>query len=509
MLIQTDSKETRETLLTGLVLDHLYRWVEMTLGIRAGDDALEKLKEYLEQRSGASYFEDSAAFEAFLNSPDEIYTITQLVTVNETYFFREEAQFNLLFQELLPRFARLGRPVRVCSAAASIGCEAYSIAMAMDYFAQTMEPLAFKIDAFDINPMVIETARKGRYTRNAFRADGAQWKDVLDRYVSRKGADYLVSEALREHIHFYSHNIMNGFKDRYDLIFFRNALIYFSAENRRRLFGFLAEALNEEGFLILGAAETSLVSHPLLVNRFLRDNFCFQRAGGDAGKNPVERRLVERRITDRRTGERRGAPADRPGTVTVSTAAVPQGSPSFVDPVKLAALIADNGGELSAQRILRAIGEAKRSGAGVDAIGVPAGLSGDELCAAAIYLLGIEDFAGADPVISLLEERGKSAFSAFLRGEFYFHKNKTAMAETCFKEAAGMDGSFWPAFYRMSTIAAGSGLKRYKYRTGKALESIELGRNKRYENFIGGFSPDYYRRALEKRLTEQAGNDRV
>jgi chemotaxis protein methyltransferase CheR len=504
MLVQTNPKETQETLLAGLILDHLYRWVETSLGIRAGDDALEKLKEYLEQRSGAPYLEDPAAFEAFLNAPEAIYTITQLVTINETYFFREEAQFDLLLQELLPRFARLGRPLRVCSAAASIGCEAYSIAMVLDYFAQTVEPLAFTIDAFDINPVVIETARKGRYTQNAFRADGARWKDVLDRYVFREGADYLVSEALQRHVHFYSRNIMDGFKGRYDLIFFRNALMYFSAENRRRLFGFLAEALNEEGFLILSAAETPSVNHPLLVNKFFRDSFCFQRIDGDAGKNPEDRRYTERRTMDRRSGERRSVPADGSETAAVSEAAVPQVFPSFVDPAKLAALIADSGGELSAQRVLQALEETKRSGGA----GGAGGLSGDELCAAAIYLVGTEDFAAADLVMGLLEEYGKSVFSAFLRGEFCFHKNKAAMAEAYFKEAAGMDGSFWPAFYRMSTIAAGSGRKRHEYITRKALESIDLGRNKRYENFIGGFSPDYYRRALERRLTEEAGNDR-
>jgi chemotaxis protein methyltransferase CheR len=120
----------------------------------------------------------------------------------------------------------------------------------------------------------------------------------------------------------------------------------------------------------------------------------------------------------------------------------------------------------------------------------------------------VEDFAGADPVITLLEGH-QSAFAAFLRGEFYFHKNRAADAEAHFKEAAGMDGAFWPAFYRMSSLAAGSGRKRYEYKTKKALESIALGRDKHYENFIGGFSPDYYRQALERRLTEQAGNDHV
>ena len=65
-----------------------------------------------------------------------------------------------------------------------------------------------------------------------------------------------------------------------------------------------------------------------------------------------------------------------------------------------------------------------------------------------------------------------------------------------------MDKAFWPALYRLSSLAAGGNRTRYEYRTKKAIESLEQGKGLRYECFIGGFSPDYFRRILERKLTE-------
>jgi chemotaxis protein methyltransferase CheR len=65
-----------------------------------------------------------------------------------------------------------------------------------------------------------------------------------------------------------------------------------------------------------------------------------------------------------------------------------------------------------------------------------------------------------------------------------------------------LDGGFWPAYYRVSSLAEEGNRTRYEYRLKKALESMEKGDGKGYEIFIGGFSPDYYRRILERKLAE-------
>ncbi len=97
----------------------LYHRIEQILGIKTEYDALFKLNEYIEFTCGASFIENPAVFEYLLTSREQIYIIAKYLTVNETYFFREDAHFNLL-SELLPELIKLDRPLQICSAAVSM-----------------------------------------------------------------------------------------------------------------------------------------------------------------------------------------------------------------------------------------------------------------------------------------------------------------------------------------------------------------------------------------------------
>jgi chemotaxis protein methyltransferase CheR len=116
--------------------------------------------------------------------------------------------------------------------------------------------------------------------------------------------------------------------------------------------------------------------------------------------------------------------------------------------------------------------------------------------------LNIQDFDSADIVLTHLEKRNTGAIIRFLRGEYYFHKGAIKEADHFFTEAAVKDATFWPAFYRIALLTAGGNKTRHEYRIKKACESIELGRELQYECFMGGFSPDYFRQILERKLSK-------
>jgi chemotaxis protein methyltransferase CheR len=490
------------------VIQNLYRRVEQTLGIRAAVDALEKLREYLEDQYGKNCFDSPGFYDEILSFPDEIFTAARLLTINETYFFREEAYFDLIQREFLPRFAQLPRPLRICSAATSIGCEAYSLALVIDDYSRRVQPLSFRIDAFDVNPEAIETAKKGRYTGNSLRDDGARWKFLLDRSARIEGQDLVIDPAIGRHIRFYTHNILAGLMgNRYDLIFFRNALIYFSAEKRRVILDYLADALFDGGFLVLGVSETSGVSHPLLVSQHNMGTFYFNKIPEAAGLNaasPEPPPLPARPRTPpppvpaattpvAGTPDKNPAPGTGPGEkaerapgARVNALISPENTR------EIAALIDDHEG---GHPIAEKVPELLRG-----AVDGAEPLSGDDLFAAVIYLLGQEAFSQADTLLSFIERHRNSAFTCFLRGEYFYFNNRKKDAELSYKEAAGKNGAFWPALYRLSVLAAEGNPVQYEYKTRKALESINQGKDQGYEIFIGGFSPDYYRRALEKRL---------
>ncbi|MDR2102660.1 MAG: chemotaxis protein CheR [Treponema sp.] len=492
------------------VIENLYRRVEQTLGIKAAGDALEKFREHLEQQYGRGCFESPNFYDRILSFPEDIFTAARFLTINETYFFREEGYFDLLRKELLPRFARLYRPLRVCSAATSIGCEAYSLAMVIDDFSRTVQPVNFGIDAFDLNPEAIETARKGRYTGNALRDDGARWKSLLDRYTRPEGQDFVIDPGLRERVRFYTHNLLTGLMgNRYDLILFRNALIYFSADKRTVVLDHLADALYDGGFLILGVSETPVVSHPLLASRYNMDTFYFQKVPeGTQTHDTVH--TADRRVPSSPSPAvpQSGEPYTEAPVAEVSRD-LPQQKPekalkprkkpviSQAEPEAIATLIDDQeGGHPIAGKVPELL---RGSSEGAE------NLSGADLFAAVIYLLGQEEVPAADKLLSFIEKHpdyrsGSSAFTSFLRGEFHYFNNRKKDAESSYKEAAGKNETFWPAFYRLSALAAEGNPVQYEYKIRKALESIDRGKDQRFEVFIGGFSPDYYRRALEKRL---------
>jgi chemotaxis protein methyltransferase CheR len=537
------------------VLLFLDRRIEEILGIKAAPEALLKVKEYMEKSRGSPQT-DLDAYNNLFSSPAGISTVARLVTINETYFFRESVHFKLLMRRFIPQFARLSRTIRICSAAASTGCEAYSLAMLMDFYARGKElflpdpdisasirgiPFTYGIDAFDVNPDVIKYAQNGRYTNNTLREDGAEWRSILDLYLKNDNKEYIIAPFLREKVNFFTHNIMKGINGHYDLIFFRNALIYFSQENRLKILNYLVNALTEGGFLILGVSETSSIEHPMLENIAIPGVFYFRKRAANKGahagdtdnvtsvverpdlpdrvESPNRRTVADRRTTedrrtttitdrrvtaDRRTAAERRTAADRRttedrGTIADRRAAGDRGT------IVERRTTADRSSRPNMQGIIALLEreEGRSNAKHVEEVLEQAGQAADdELAAAAITFLGAEKFGPADRTILALEKTNNSAAASFLRGEYCYLHNDAAAAEEKYREASMKDPAFWPAFYRMGSLAAGGNRTRYEYKIKKALESMDAGKEFHYEAFIGGFSPDYYRRILERKLTE-------
>jgi chemotaxis protein methyltransferase CheR len=163
-----------------------------------------------------------------------------------------------------------------------------------------------------------------------------------------------------------------------------------------------------------------------------------------------------------------------------------------VDPEAVAALLEQGEGRPNAEKAaewLEKGGEAPGPGE-------------NALIAAAVTFLGAEEWENAEAVLSFLEKTSHSAAVSFLRGEYCYLTRDAGSAEEKYQEAALMDKAFWPAFYRICSFATEGNRTRYEYRIKKTLESMEAGKDLRYESFIGGFSPDYYRRILERKSGE-------
>jgi len=260
---------------------------EERFGIKADPDDVEKLRAYLRNTYGEENQE-------IINKVFSSGEAANFLTVNETYFFREPAHFSFLW-DLLPSFEKTG--IRICCAAVASGCEAYSAAMMIEaynrgaaaYAAHTI-PLRYHIDAFDINHNVIETACRGVYGSRALREDGSCFRYMADPYLKKTENEYIVEPILKKNIRFFVHNLMDEIPAKeYDLVFFRNAFIYFSQRNRGRILLNLSKVLTDGGILLLGVSETAgahnACSDAGLDEQNRKDVFYFQKHGSLQKRN--------------------------------------------------------------------------------------------------------------------------------------------------------------------------------------------------------------------------------
>lgn len=180
-----------------------------------------------------------------------------LVTNNETYFFRETRQFEILIDHLLPerRTAAPSSPLRVLSAGCSSGEEPYSLAIAL-HNAGLPPGKSWEIHACDLNPERVARAREARYEETSLRACDAE---ARRRYFTVEQGRFCLKDRYRLGLRFFQANLLApGFSldGPYDVIFCRNLLIYFGDAAFDRLIGLFTRALVPGGYLCLGHSES-------------------------------------------------------------------------------------------------------------------------------------------------------------------------------------------------------------------------------------------------------------
>jgi len=187
--------------------------------------------------------------------PAERQHAVDLLTTNETYFFREGSHFELL-KECARQAGDRGQSLRVWSAACSSGEEPYSIAMVLD---AVLGGTAWEVLGSDICTKVLARARVGHYPESR----ATQLPDALRRRYCLKGqgpqaGTLLVDKGLRQRVRFEQINLNKPLPalGPFDLIFLRNVMIYFNADTKRQVVARLVGQLKAGGLLLIGHSET-------------------------------------------------------------------------------------------------------------------------------------------------------------------------------------------------------------------------------------------------------------
>ncbi|GAB6281313.1 MAG: protein-glutamate O-methyltransferase CheR [Ignavibacterium sp.] len=188
--------------------------------------------------------------------------LMEAVTINETFFFRNQSQLDVMVKYLIPEIIELKRKsgsktFRIWSAASSSGDEPYSISMVLKEFVISKYPdFQFNIIASDISKAMIETAKKGVYREYSVRNAPPYY---IKKYFKNNSEFYNIDGSIKQMVEFRTANLYDE-KDlitlrNFDLIFCLNVLIYFDTKSKMKVVSNLYNSLNKGGYLFIGPSE--------------------------------------------------------------------------------------------------------------------------------------------------------------------------------------------------------------------------------------------------------------
>ena len=232
-------------------------------GLQIPTSLFTSLSDAIQERTTQRNLENSHRYFNFLiKNSQEIHYLIDLITNNETYFFRERPHFQICVDHLIPQILhqKKTKKIKIISAGCASGEEPYTLAIAIaekfgwDIFDK------ISIIGFDISDSAIRAARTAEYGPHSFRESG-KISAYREKYFKKnKNNQYELDASIKDCVKFFGFNLSQSpypdWLNNVDIIFFRNVSIYFSQSTKESVFKKLYESLNDNGYLVIGSTET-------------------------------------------------------------------------------------------------------------------------------------------------------------------------------------------------------------------------------------------------------------
>lgn len=212
---------------------------------------------------------------------EELSVAADLLSTNETYFFRESYQLDAFSDEIVPEIVskKTSKTLRVWSAGCSTGEEPYTIAILLSELIKngTLSGWNVEVVGSDISQRVLKVARKGVYKATSFR----DFDDKYLRYFVEEEDGRRVKDEVKGLVSFSHLNLLDRLKIKLlgsvDIIFCRNVLIYFDKEAKKNVIESFYEKLNDSGYLLLGNSESLMNISTLFTLEHLKNDMVYKR----------------------------------------------------------------------------------------------------------------------------------------------------------------------------------------------------------------------------------------
>jgi len=189
-------------------------------------------------------------------------TVIEALTTNETSFFRDHDPFEVLRKDILPALIearRSTRELRIWHAASSTGQEPYSMSILLREHFPDLATWKVTQLATDINLQVLERARKGTFTQ--LEVNRGMPVQLLLKYFTKHGLEWQLKPEICSMVQFESLNLNGAWPvtmGMFDIVFIRNVMIYFDVKAKQQILGRIHKLLRSDGYLMLGAVETTI-----------------------------------------------------------------------------------------------------------------------------------------------------------------------------------------------------------------------------------------------------------
>lgn len=264
----------------------LSEYVYRKCGISLEEDKhFDKLQKKLHSRYLALKIDNFRRYFFVLRFEDkdgsEFQELVNTLTVNETYFFRENYQFEILVNNILPEIDKVkakNQSIRILSAPCSSGEEPYSIAIHLLEEANMIERRDFEIIGIDIDTVIIEKAKKGVYTDRSLHAIPPK---IVPKYFTKSSGFNVLKSDIRDAINLQICNVYDkkaiAALGKFDVIFSRNMLIYFDDASKYEVAMTFFEMLNPGGYILLGHTEYMSRITPVFEAKKVNQHLVYQK----------------------------------------------------------------------------------------------------------------------------------------------------------------------------------------------------------------------------------------
>jgi chemotaxis protein methyltransferase CheR len=261
----------------------LRNYLKTHIGIFIEDDKLDILEKKLKTLLEKENISINELYKKIAIYKDENYLqkVINLLTVNETYFFREKYQFDTLINYVIPYLDKIrdeNEVISILVAPCASGEELYSIAIMLLEEGNFIKKRDFSLLGIDIDSQMIQKCKEGRYNE---RSISKLPKEIIEKYFKKEGIYYIFDENIRKVVTYKKVNVLDKYAmkklGKFDVIFSRNMLIYFDEKEKQEVIATFYEILKDEGFLFLGHAERIPKNIKLFKLKKIGESFVYKK----------------------------------------------------------------------------------------------------------------------------------------------------------------------------------------------------------------------------------------